>query len=78
MQPNEILRHMVESRNLSQREASVKFGRSPNYVSRMYAGRFNPQTAVLAELGNILDFDLILRDRINGTEIIIDPPKKGE
>lgn len=76
MQPNEILRHMVESRNLSQRDASLKFGRSPNYVSRMYAGGFNPQMAVLAELADVLEFDLVLRDRTNGTEIIIDPPEK--
>ena len=76
MQPSEILRHMVTSRGLSQRDASLKFGRSPNYVSRMYAGGFNPQTGVLAELCNTLDFDLILRDRIDGSEIIIDPPNQ--
>jgi len=75
MQPNELLRMMVESRQLTQRDASLKFGRSPNYVSRMYAGGFNPQTAVLAELADVLDYDLLLRDRFSGTEIIIDPPQ---
>lgn len=78
MQPNMILRWLIESRGLSQRNASVKFGRSPSYVSRILAGGYSPTTAVLAEFCSILDYDLIIRDRTNGAEVTIDPPENPE
>ena len=76
MQSNELLQEMIRSRNLSKRKVSEMLGRSRDYTSRMIAGKVSPKASTLAEYGEVLGYDLILRDRETGTEIPIDPPEK--
>ena len=75
MLSKDVVREMVRSRNLTTRGASAKFGRSTGYVSKMLSTGHSPNSDILAEFADILDYDLLLRDRTNGTEIIIDPPQ---
>lgn len=76
MQPQDVLREMIRARGLTTRAASAKFGRSSGYVSRMLASGSNPTASNLSSFADALEFDLLLRDRTDGTEIIIDAPPR--
>lgn len=76
MQANELLREMIRSRTITQRDLSTKLGRSQNYVSRMLAGGFNLRVGTLAEFCESLGYVLLIRDTNDGTEIIIDAPPR--
>lgn len=75
MQAGDVLKYMVTSKGLSSREASRMLGRSPNYVSRMYVGGFNIKAGTLAEFGEALGYELVLRDTSTGAEVTIEPPE---
>lgn len=74
VQPNKVLRTIITRRGLSTRAASAKVGRSEGYFSRKISKSVSPNIATLAEIGDKLDYDLLLRDRTDGTELPIDPP----
>ena len=78
MQANDVLKEMIVRRGLSTIKASELFGRSRGYVNRMYAAHSANKTSTLAELADKLDFELILRDKLTGDEIIIDPPADSD
>ena len=73
MQANDVLKEMIVRRGLSTIKASELFGRSRGYVNRMYAARSANKTSTLAEFADKLDFELVLRDKLTGDEIISDP-----
>lgn len=75
MEPKNVLREMIVRRGLSTRGASAEAGRSIGYFSRMISKDVIPKISTLAELGDALDYDLILRDRLDGHEFVIDPPR---
>ena len=74
MLPVDVLSHMIGRRNLSTRNASIIFGRSPSYASRMISGRVTLSIGLIAEFGDKLGYDIVLRDREDGEEWIIEPP----
>lgn len=78
MQANDVLKEMIVRRGLSARKASTLFGRSIGYVGRMRASHSAHMVTTLAELADKLDFELILRDKLTGDEIIIDPPTDSD
>ncbi len=75
MKPTDVLNAMISKRGLTYIQASLQAGRSRGYMGRMVYKKVVPGTAVLADIGDRLGFDLILRDRQDGSTIIIDPPE---
>lgn len=78
MQIQEVLQEMLVRRNASPKKVSLGMGRSERYISRMKSGGVKLGSETLAEIASFLDYDLVLRDRLDDSgngDIIIDPPK---
>ena len=76
MKAIDISRHIVRSSGLSDHVAAKKAGRSVNGFNPYIYRQNMPTLPVLAELCNVCDFDLLVRNRKTGEETIIDPPEK--
>lgn len=76
MEPESIVPSIVKASGRSTIEISESLGRSRGYLSAYIANKRTPNIRLLTELGDELDYDLLLRNRKSGEEIIIDPPTK--
>lgn len=76
MQITNVLRAMLARKGISAVSAARLMKRSDSYISRRISGNQIPKVDSLAEIGNVLGFDLLLRDRQDGFEILIDPPER--
>lgn len=65
---------IVKQSGISMQTISAKMNRSRSFISMTIRKGGVPQSDTLAEVANICGYDLILRKRDDGTEIIIDPP----
>lgn len=75
MKPQEVLRYMVETRGLSQRQASVKAGRTKSFIGFYLSKGRKPSLEVLSDIAHHLGFTFVLRDNETGKHIVIDPPE---
>lgn len=78
MKPEEIVPYIVRESGCSTIAISDAMGRSRGYLAAYIANKRTPNIKLLAELGDELNYDLLIRNRKTGREIIIDPPKKEE
>lgn len=76
MQADKVVKRMLTIEGISSIQASRRMNRSDGYLSRTISGGLTPGAGKLAEIGDALGYDLLLRKRDDGTEIIIDPPKR--
>ena len=74
MRPEAILRHLVVRENASTIKVSRAMGRSDGYLSSYIANQNIPSITVMSEIGDCLGYDLLLRRRSDGDEIVIEPP----
>lgn len=75
MQANEILRSLFGRGKASTVKTSLKLGKERSYVGRNISRGSTPQTDTYARIVDAIGYDLLLRNRETGEEIIIDPPE---
>lgn len=56
---------------------SLAMGKNSNYLSVAKSRKSVPQADTFAMISNVCGYDLLVRERDTGDEIIIDPPDKG-
>lgn len=76
MDSKDVLRFLTEDSSLSMREASKRMGRSATYLSTARQLGVVPSLTVMAEIADVYDYDLLLRNRFCGDEIVVDPPER--
>ncbi len=76
MDSKDVLRFLTEDSSLSMREASKRMGRSPTYLATARQLGVVPSLTVMAEIADVYDYDLLLRNRFCGDEIVVDPPER--
>lgn len=76
MEAKDVILFLTTDSSMSMRVASQKMGRSPTYLSTTRQLGVVPSVSVMAEIADVYDYDLLLRNRFCGDEIIIDPPQK--
>lgn len=76
MQPLESLAEVVRLSGLSMQTISAKMNRSRSFVSMTIRNGGMPKVDTLASVAGICGYDLLLRKRDDGTEIVIDPPQQ--
>ena len=76
MQPKGAINTIVAHAPLSKHELARSMGRSDNYFYNLLNRSSNVRIDVAAEIGDACGFDLLFRKRDDGSEVIIDPPKK--
>lgn len=76
MMPEDVVPTLVKESGASTIAISDAMGRSRGYLSAYIANKRTPNIRLLAELGDELGYDLLLRERKTGREITIDPPER--
>ena len=71
-----ILRSMFGIGKHSTIEVSRAMGRSRGFISAYLAKGNSPSADLLSEICDAIDYDLLMRNRKDGSEIIIGPPDK--
>jgi len=74
METIEIVREMMHVSGLSVRKLGTALGKSPQYMKQTLYGGTIPSSKKLAAIADACGYDLLVRNRDDGTEIIIDPP----
>ena len=76
MEPKDVLPELVKGSGRSMRTISVQMDRTSNYLAAVVQRKSIPKYDTMAEIADVCGYDLLLRRRDDGTEIIIDPPRK--
>ena len=71
-----MLRSLFGRGKHSTMEASVRMGKKPFYINSAISKGAVPSADNLASIMDAIDYDLLVRSRQDGTEIIIDPPEE--
>lgn len=74
MKVRDVLRSMQRHKGASNSAVSSAMGKSPRYLDPILYGDRSPQVDNFAAMCDVLDFDLLVRAREDGMELIIDPP----
>lgn len=74
MKANEVLRAVVNDCDLSMVQISQSMGRSRLFVGSYVSKRLKPNIELMAEICDATGHELIVRNKITGSEITIDPP----
>lgn len=74
MDAREIIKAVVSDSGYSQRQISLSIGRKQHYIASYISKERVPSIELMAEISDACGCDLIVRNRNNGNEYIIDPP----
>lgn len=74
MQTDKVLFEVMYKERLKPRIVCERMGRSPRFLDPYRYGGATPNTATLAQILDVCDYDLVARSRNDGTEFVIDPP----
>lgn len=76
MKAKRIFNKVVNTSGLTKAELARRMGRNDNYI-RGYVTRGSiPKVDTFAEIADVSGYDLLVRHRQSGEEIIIDPPER--
>lgn len=78
MDAHDVIRFLTENGAISMRVASQTMGRFPTYLATARQRGLAPQIDTMAEIADVYGYDLLLRNRADGTETKIDPPERAE
>lgn len=78
VEPKDVLSALVKNSGKSMRTISMAIGRSPNFLASTTQKRSTPHCETVANVADVCGYDLLLRKRSDGSEIIIDPPSKDD
>jgi len=76
MQASEVLRSLFGRGKHPAYQASERMGRNKRYINSVMAHGYVPKLDTMASIMDAIDYDLLVRSRQDGTEIIIDPPEE--
>jgi len=76
MEPKDVLPTLVKSSGKSMYSMSIELGRSRNYVAQLIQNKSASQVDTVAAIADVCGYDLLLRKRSDGAEIVIDPPSE--
>ena len=76
MQPRNVIPTIVSSSGKSMQSISLAIGRTRTYINSTIQNRSISHVDTVAAVADVCGYDLLLRKRDDGTEIIIDPPQK--
>ena len=78
MQVNTCIRELVSSRAISARQVSADLGKSPTYVQMLGAPTRSPALATVADIADVLGYDVAIVDRATGEIVaVVDPPRRA-
>lgn len=75
MHADKVLRSIIERNNTTIANAARQLGKSDSYFSGIFSRGSIPKTDTYAGILDTFGYDLIARDRDDGFEFLIDPPK---
>lgn len=75
MNANEVLRFLTGDSPISMRVASARMGRSKTFLATTRQRGTAPRIDTMAAIADVYGYDLLLRNRADGDEVIIDPPE---
>lgn len=78
MEALDSLRQAINDSGLSMYAVSKLMGKTPIYIGALFSRGSTPRTDTYATIADACGYDLLLRKRDNGAEILIDPPRKEE
>lgn len=78
MKANEALAYMLETSKRSAYNVSLALDKSHSYVNSLTKRKGNISSGVLADVANVLGYDLLLVNRSSGETIPIDPTGQDE
>jgi len=74
MDAEKMLACITSDADMSMRVASQKMGRHPTFLATLRQKGSVPRISTMAEIADVYGYDLLLRKRADGQEIVIDPP----
>lgn len=75
MQPEDVLRAVCDDSDLSMVQISKAIGRSNMFIGSYVSKKLKPNIGLMAEIADATNHDFLLRNRVTGDEIYIDPPE---
>lgn len=75
MDAKEALYFLTSDSAISMRVASQRMGRTPSFLGTTRFNQRVPQVDTMAAIADVYGYDLLLRNRVDGEEILIDPPE---
>ena len=75
MRADKVLREIIDKENLSATEVSLRVGKTRKYMSTLFSHHRIPQADTMAGICDAIGYDLLVRSRDDGYEILIDPPE---
>lgn len=80
MQVGEVIRGMLGERGASERATSLELGRSPYYLHSVGAPTRSPALGTVADVADVLGYDLAIVDRTTGEELgrVVPPRRTGD
>ena len=80
MNTNGAMREIVNRAGISQRAASERMGRSPNWLGATLARQGSSEAVTLASLASACGYALVLvpKDAVDGSMLVIDPPSRED
>ena len=76
MKARKVLPAVVKGSGKSMQSISLEMNRVRTYLANTIKKQAVPRADILAEIADTCGYDLILRNRSSGDEIIIDPPRR--
>ena len=77
MQVNTCIRELLDARAISPRRVSAELGRSSEYVRNVSMPTRSPALATVADVADVLGYDLVVRDRETGEDVgAIEAPRR--
>lgn len=76
MQVAEVLETIIRASGVSNARIARALGKSPSYMNPIRYGHAMPLTDTMASICDVIGYDLIVRNRNDGTEYVIDPPNR--
>lgn len=78
MQVNTCIKELVKSRGASLRGVSAELGKAPTWGSNVAAPTRSPALATVADVADVLAYDVAIVDRESGEVVaVVDPPRRA-
>lgn len=79
MQVNTCIRELLDARAISPRRVSAELGRSSEYVRNVAMPTRSPALATVADVADVLGYDVVVRDRRTGEDVgTIEAPRRSQ
>lgn len=78
MNAKEVFRHVVDNSGLSRAGLARSMGRTTSYFTNVLSRGSVPKLDTFAEIADVSGYDLLVRHRQSGEEILVDPPERQQ